>query len=363
MGTLHSWQAALDAPNLVWAPRLTAGIYAVARVVNAKTVVVPNICCQAVVYGIVLAGARPAFCDVDLQSGALNSAACENLLINTNADMVLHVHPFGFYSDPHIIYQQCQRHGAFFFEDGASWFPPTPGYEVHAAGCLGLSFGWQKIFDLGGGSLLAFGDAKLAEEIAKCLRLLPPGEDMRSEFEAQFYSMEADKREGKSATIDFSVFADRFKRHWIGNRQYSVHALSAERIQRERYRRLDIGDTLSDILSGYPIQLLKRSALDFPWRLSFLSKDTRFVENMFYRNNFVVSRLYPALNRYFPNFPHSDELTNSYRFADQIYNVDISANVTNDRIRLAARRYLRNALTRRVRVVVRTLKRRLAPLP
>jgi hypothetical protein len=355
---LQSWRSVLYTPNLVWSPRLTAGLYAVSKVLDANTVIIPNICCPAVVFGIILSGAQPAFCDVDPLTGALDETACEKLLIETKAKIVLHVHPFGLYSQRDIIYKYCLRHGAFFFEDGACWFPPTPDYEVCAAGCLGLSFGWGKIFDLGGGSLLAFGDRKFGDEVDHFLRFLPsaPALDMRHDYEQQFVAMVPDDRLQRHKN-DLSILAEVYRLHWIGNTHHFARAPSPEQIRRERERRIAVVDTFSDILSGHPVQLLQRSALDFPWLFCFLTKDTKFVYDMFNRNHFSLARLHPALNRLFPEFPHSDQLRSSYQFSDEIYNVNISADVTIDRIRSAAKRYLINERYR-----IHALRRRLGPI-
>ncbi len=39
------WRQYLVTDHIVWAPRLTAGIYAVTRALGARRVIVPNCCC------------------------------------------------------------------------------------------------------------------------------------------------------------------------------------------------------------------------------------------------------------------------------------------------------------------------------
>jgi DegT/DnrJ/EryC1/StrS aminotransferase family len=251
---LRSWRTALDAPNFVWSPRLTAGLYAVAAVLEAKTVIIPNICCPAVVYGIILSGAKPAFCEIDPLSGALDLDACEKLLTSTKADMVVHIHPFGLYSDRDALHERCRRRGAFFFEDGASWFPPTPKYELKAGSCLGLRFGWSKIFDLAGGSLLAFEDTPLAAEIENFLHRLPPPpvHDIRRDFERRFNAMATNDGRQQPIETDLSTLAEAFRSHWIGNTQNLVRAPNTERIQGERRRRIELADAFSELLPDIP---------------------------------------------------------------------------------------------------------------
>lgn len=145
-----SWQSLIGLSNLIWLPRLTAGIYALTSVMSAKKVIVPNNCCLNVVYGVLLGGAEPVFCEIDIKTGSLNVNACKELLERTKAEMVVHVHLFGLYSDRLPIYKLCRRFGAMYFEDGACWFAPVPQYEILPASCLGLSFGTKKIFELGG---------------------------------------------------------------------------------------------------------------------------------------------------------------------------------------------------------------------
>jgi hypothetical protein len=325
-------------------------------VLDAKTVIIPNNCCPALVYGIILSGAKPAFCEVDLRSGALDPAACKRLLTDTEADIVVHIHPFGLYSNRDALYENCRQHGAFFFEDGASWFPPSPRYEVKIGSCVGLSFGWSKIFDLGGGSLLAFEDSKFAEEVEEFLRLLPPPSprDMRRDFEQQYSAMTNDDLLHQATMTDLSILAAAFRSHWIGNRGNVVRAPNTRQVQQERRRRTELVDELLQLLFGHPVQFLQRSALDFPWRFCFLCRDPNLVRDMFSSNGFGVGRLYSALNKVFPIYNCSNDLSVSYQFAEQIYNIDMS-NVTIEWIRSARKKYRINVLKRRLRPVKRWL--------
>jgi hypothetical protein len=81
------------------------------------------------------------------------------------------------------------------------------------------------------------------------------------------------------------------------------------------------------------------------------------VSNMFPENKFNIWRLYPALDRIFPRYPHFEELNKSYEFANQIFNVAISGDVTIHSIRSAIRRYRINAWKRKLRPVRRLLAR------
>lgn len=206
-----SWQSLLGLPNLIWLSRLTAGIYALTTVLNAKKVIVPNNCCLNVVYGVLLGGADPVFCEIDIKTGSLNVNACEELLERTKAEMVVHVHLYGLYSDRLPIHKLCRRFGAMYLEDGACWFPPVPNYEILPASCLGLSFGAKKIFELGGGRILCCADASLAYEVGKCLESLPEQTGVLPDYECVCNNIVAPDRLPASDKSDFLSLAFQFR--------------------------------------------------------------------------------------------------------------------------------------------------------
>lgn len=87
--------------------------------------------------------------------------------------MVVHIHAFGVYSPTDQVHQLCKEFGAFLYEDGAVWLPPSVQYPIRPNSCLGLSFGIAKPIDLGGGAWLISQDRSLLLECNRLLRGLP----------------------------------------------------------------------------------------------------------------------------------------------------------------------------------------------
>jgi dTDP-4-amino-4,6-dideoxygalactose transaminase len=328
--TVQSWRSLLGFSNLVSLPRLTAGIYALTRTLAPGKVIVPNNCCLAVVYGIILGGAEPVFCEVNLEDASLDAEACEELLQRTNAGMVVHVHSYGIYSNRQPIYQLCKRYGAFYLEDGASWFPPSR-YELLDGSCLGLSFGHTKIFELGGG-ILCFAEPTLALEVEQIVDALPDFIDLNCDYDRIYREKIAWDGLPKSAHPDFLALGEKLRALWIGSNRRQISAPNLAQIQRERERRHELTNAFQEILSRYPIDLFRRNTLDFVWRFSFLSSNRWLIQSLLGASDFFVSRWYPPLDRFFPNYERSRSLRNSYQLGAGVFNVALSPDVTVEQI-------------------------------
>lgn len=222
------------------------------------------------------------FCEIDIKNGSLNVNVCEELLERSKAEMVVHVHLFGLYTDRFPIYKLCRRFGAMYFEDAACWFPPVPSYEILPASCLGLSFGAKKIFELGGGGILCCADASLAYEVGKCLEFLPEQAVTLPDYESVYGHMVGPDRLPASDDSDFSRLAFQFRALWINKTEYFVNALSKSQVDEERRRRRDLSAAIAQELSQYDdVETLAATSFDFPWRFSFLTKNSGLVERVF----------------------------------------------------------------------------------
>jgi hypothetical protein len=350
--TANAWKSVLANPDLVWYPRLTAGIFALTKVFAARKVVVPDNCCLNVVYGVLLAGAEPVFCEVDLRNGALDLDSCDVLLRETRAEIVVHVHPFGSYAERAPVHDVCRRHRALYFEDGAAWFPPGPDYQPLPASCLGLSFGYGKVFDLGGGGLLCCAEAAVARDLSRCLDLLPDASGAWSEYEQRFRTMVTSSGRPRRNEADFSQLATRFRRLWLGATGHFPEPPSEAGIDQERERRLQLAGVLTDELSRHDVELFDANPLDFPCRYSFRTRDRLLVEEVFERNGMFVSELYPPLDRFFPAFGRSIRLDNSWKLGATVFNVALDPAVTVDRIGEAFAAY--RSVPRMDRLLART---------
>jgi len=325
--TTTFWESWLG-HGLVWAPRLTAGIYALARVRYAKRVVVPNNICPSVVHGILLAGAEPVFCEIDLANGGLCPQACAQLLLQFKVDMIIHVHLYGLYTERQEIHQLSRQHGAFFFEDAGLWFPPQLGYELLPESCLGLSFGAQKTFDFGSGGVLRFADPVLAKEVTAVLNRAPGRSASAAGYAEAYSAMLEDDGLPKRRGMDFSSLAERFREHWIGAVPLPDICLTREKVEAARGRRLSLASSYRKILAPLNASFLAEHPLDFPWRFSFLIDGAERFVPFLEERGIPAFRRYPPLDIFFPGFAKSRDLQNSHRLGAQVCNLLVDDTVS-----------------------------------
>jgi perosamine synthetase len=323
--SIDFWHSLLKTEHLAWVPRLTAGIYAVAKVRGARRVLLPNNCCPQLVYAILLAGAEPIFCEVDLDNGGLDVHACEALMRRSRVDLVIHVHLYGLYDERQVVFELCRRYGAFFFEDAGLWFPPLHGYEILENSCLGLSFGDQKIFDFGGGGVLAFMDRSMAAEVQTLIESLPPRPSGTSTYGETYAKLVGPNGLPKRRGTDFSVFAERYRDYWIGSRPIPPLPIDRSRVHQARESRITLSNTYRGLLSRLGVQFFVEHPLDMPWRFSFLSHTAR-------RFGVASSTWYPPLHAFFPKYPTSPHLDNSCKLGEEVCNLRLDHTVNDANI-------------------------------
>ena len=133
-------------------------------------VIVPAFTWIATPNAVEYVGARPVFCDVDLESYNLDPAALESL-VGERTVGILPVHLFGRAADMPAIGAVAARHGLWVLEDAACALGTRQG-GVHAgalgaAGCF--SFHPRKSITTGEGGMVATNDSDLAA-LARTLR-------------------------------------------------------------------------------------------------------------------------------------------------------------------------------------------------
>jgi dTDP-4-amino-4,6-dideoxygalactose transaminase len=319
---LSAW---LGNGEVIVVPRLTAGIYLVAKVLGAKKVLLPNNCCPNIVYAILLAGAEPVFCEIDFANGGLELTACADLMAKEKIDLVIHVHMYGLYGERDEIASLCKKYGAFLFEDGGLWFPPVSGYLVLENSCLGLSFGEKKIFDYGVGAVLAVNDISLVARIKDLIKSLPLKPNQPSN-----YANDYETYTNNSNRLGLATLADIYKDYWLGQCQLPEYDFDQEFIRREKIRRDNLVKKYEEILADVGISLFNVSSLDMPWRFSFGHKEARLVARRIRSLGVNVSHWYPPLDKYFPHHHNkSSDLKKSYRLGNEVCNLwlDNSINI------------------------------------
>ena len=137
-------------------------------------VVIPSICCPAVLSAIQIAGHRPVIADVDAKTicmGVKEIAA----VLDDNCRAILAVHAYGRPCEMGLIQDFCHRRNLVLIEDAClSYGNVMKEGPVGAFGDLSLiSFGYDKPIDCGGGGALMTNDKCLAKQMASLVRSNP----------------------------------------------------------------------------------------------------------------------------------------------------------------------------------------------
>lgn len=143
-------------------------------------VIVPDMTFIATANAVVLAGAKPIFCDVDPGSLCLDVQAAE-LLITPRTKAVMPVHLYGLAADMDAIMAFSKRHGIVVIEDAAQGVGVKfDGRHVGTFGDLGiLSFYGNKTITCGEGGVILTENDALARA---CYRLKNHGRDKKGVF-------------------------------------------------------------------------------------------------------------------------------------------------------------------------------------
>lgn len=128
-------------------------------------VIVPDLTFIATSNAVILAGAKPVFCDVQRDTGCLCPTACEQL-ITPNTKAIMPVHLYGQAADMQAILQLAKEHDCCVIEDAAESFGVTiDGVHTGTIGDYGtFSFFANKTITCGeGGVVLTNTEARLKQ--------------------------------------------------------------------------------------------------------------------------------------------------------------------------------------------------------
>jgi dTDP-4-amino-4,6-dideoxygalactose transaminase len=147
----------------------TSGLIVCVRALNLNKkdkVIVPSFTFPATVNSIILAGATPIFCDIDLATFNISVEKIEKLITkDTKAIMV--VHEFGLSADMAEILRIAQKHNLSLIEDAAcSLGAEYNGRKVGIFGDFGIfSFHPRKVITCGEGGCVITNSGTLAKKI------------------------------------------------------------------------------------------------------------------------------------------------------------------------------------------------------
>lgn len=116
---------------------------------------------------ISLAGARPVFCDIDIDSYHISLASIKKM-VSVNTKALIYTHLFGNMVDTTEIEQWCDQHDILFIEDAAQ----SLGSSLHSVragsigNCSAISFNSNKVIaGINGGGALVMDDERLASRV------------------------------------------------------------------------------------------------------------------------------------------------------------------------------------------------------
>jgi dTDP-4-amino-4,6-dideoxygalactose transaminase len=144
-----------------WALALT--LRAIEGSVGSKVLALPSFLCQTPLAGILYAGWRPLFVDVDPQTGLVPDAEWTKAA-ELGASALMPVHLFGNPAEMKFAAGLCREQGIFLIEDACQAIGASLAERPCGAfgGASILSFGHTKTIDAGSGGMLLTDDAKLA---------------------------------------------------------------------------------------------------------------------------------------------------------------------------------------------------------
>ena len=141
------------------------------RIPEGSEVIIPSICCPAVLFAIQLAGYCPVLADVSLDDLCMNTKEIKTVLTKKTKAIVA-VHSYGHYCQIEAIENFAKEKGLFLIEDACLAIRGTfKGKSLGSFGDVSIfSFGYDKIIDVGKGGVLVTDDAllfKRAKEFVK----------------------------------------------------------------------------------------------------------------------------------------------------------------------------------------------------
>lgn len=143
-------------------------------------VIVPNLTFIATANSVIMAGAKPVFCDVDFDTMCIDTNLVESL-ITDNTKAIIPVHLYGESADLYTLQKICKKHNLKLIEDAAQGVGVF--YDNKHVGTFGdcgiLSYYGNKTITCGEGGVILTDSDEIAQ---KCYRLKNHGRDKKGVF-------------------------------------------------------------------------------------------------------------------------------------------------------------------------------------
>jgi len=303
----------------------TTAIYVALRAIGRPgRMLMPASICPNPANAAVYAGYEPAFCDTDLKTLNFDTQAAFGALAeDAEITVILAAHLYGTPCDIDVIADEAKRRGILVIEDAAQAFGAD--LRGHPCGSFGdlsvLSFGADKILELGGGGALLHDRDDLAPRIEAEIAVLAekPADhaQMLADYRSRYYSIQRLARDGLETTSLFAALPSIFRRMYL----YAAVPQELERIAgalprlpadieaRSTNARLYRELLRHPAIDHVPVPEERRSAW---WRYSFIYRGTDregFFDEVRARS-IDISGWYPPIHRWYgsearcPNADH-----------------------------------------------------------
>jgi dTDP-4-amino-4,6-dideoxygalactose transaminase len=307
-----------------------------------KTVMMPSICCLAPAYAIKYAGFMIDFCDINLDDGNSYFEDIKNRIDeNPGIKILIGVHLYGnSLRDIDSIIKLCKGKNIFFIEDAAV----ANGTFLNGKRCGSfgeasiLSFGGDKLFNIGFGGALLSNDKHIIEDAKKQLSYLPEfNEDVvRNTYNLhrkRYNEIRDSNLEVSEKNKSYQKLFDGFQNAFLFKADYNSFKQLDSFFEKEE----EISGHRKKIRDLYFTHLSKIDCLDFitqrdsvPWRFSFRIKESsKKLGETLRKKNYIVSHWYPDLSARFKE-TESSKLPNSKIFEKEITNLLNNESIDED---------------------------------
>ncbi len=175
LGTLEKEMGAITGRKFILPVRSGSAALIVALkaagVPENSEVVMPSICCAAVLFALQLAGYHPVLADVSLDDLCMNADEIRAVLTKKTRAIIA-VHSYGHYCRIDEIERLAKQKGLLLIEDACLSLGGT--YKGRPLGSFGkasvFSFGYDKIIDAGKGGVVVTDDAVLFKKAASFVK-------------------------------------------------------------------------------------------------------------------------------------------------------------------------------------------------
>jgi perosamine synthetase len=273
-------------------------------------VIVPNLTFIATANSVIMAGAKPIFCDVDYNTMCIDPNQIESLLTE-RTKAIIPVHLYGESADLYKIKEVCKKYNIKIIEDAAQGVGVLyDGKHVGTFGDLGiLSYYGNKTITCGEGGIILTNDDDLA---VKCYRLKNHGRDKKGVFIHEHIG------------FNFS----------FTEMQAAIGISQMEKLDRIIFRKKQIHDKYVSELSNIDdLSPQKFGGLTTPvhWFTSFLTSRKKELSDFLLKNNIQTRDFfYPLSLQPCFNIKNSNSYENSIKLYNNGISLPSSYNLTDE---------------------------------